>query len=100
MKPVQLPMANSGLMSGLMGVVCWAAVTLPAAAVETFTATVATEAPSPAQKPKKASKTKQTKAPKVRTDLGAGETTAERDKRLWRECRGRPNAGACEGYAN
>lgn len=27
------------------------------------------------------------------------ETTAERDRRLTRECRGRPNAGACLGYA-
>lgn len=33
-------------------------------------------------------------------DRGPGETRAERDKRLQRECRGRPNAGACEGYAN
>ena len=27
------------------------------------------------------------------------ETTTQRDKRLMRECRGRPNAGACLGYA-
>lgn len=27
-------------------------------------------------------------------------TQAERDKRLKRECKGRPNAGACLGYAN
>jgi hypothetical protein len=27
------------------------------------------------------------------------ETTAERDRRLFRECKGRPNAGACLGYA-
>ena len=26
------------------------------------------------------------------------ESTAERDRRLYRECRGRPNAGACLGY--
>lgn len=26
------------------------------------------------------------------------ESTAERDRRLYRECRGRPNAGACMGY--
>lgn len=31
---------------------------------------------------------------------GRGETTAQREKRLLRECRGRPNAGACLGYAN
>lgn len=27
------------------------------------------------------------------------ETATQRDKRLTRECRGRPNAGACLGYA-
>ena len=27
------------------------------------------------------------------------ESTAERDRRLTRECRGAPNAGACLGYA-
>ena len=31
---------------------------------------------------------------------GGGETTAERDRRLSRECKGLPNAGACLGYAN
>ena len=29
----------------------------------------------------------------------SGETTAERERRLTRECRGMPNAGACLGYA-
>ena len=28
------------------------------------------------------------------------ETTAERDRRLYRECRGMPNAGACLGYTH
>lgn len=32
-------------------------------------------------------------------DRGPAETRAERDKRLLRECQGKPNAGACEGYA-
>ncbi len=40
----------------------------------------------------------QTRRPPL--DKGPGETRAEREKRLQRECRGRPNAGACEGYAN
>lgn len=31
---------------------------------------------------------------------GRGETPAQREKRLLRECRGLPNAGACLGYAN
>lgn len=30
---------------------------------------------------------------------GSAESAAERDRRLRRECRGRPNAGACLGYA-
>jgi len=29
----------------------------------------------------------------------SGETPAQRDRRLLRECRGLPNAGACRGYA-
>ncbi|QXL85951.1 hypothetical protein [Comamonas sp. NLF-1-9] len=29
----------------------------------------------------------------------SGESTAEREKRLYRECQGMPNAGACLGYA-
>jgi hypothetical protein len=33
-------------------------------------------------------------------DSGSGETTAQRDRRLTRECKGRPNAGACLGYAH
>lgn len=35
---------------------------------------------------------------RVRSKSSA-ETPAERDKRLRRECKGRPNAGACLGYA-
>lgn len=29
----------------------------------------------------------------------SGETASERERRLIRECRGRPDAGACLGYA-
>lgn len=29
-----------------------------------------------------------------------GETTSERERRLLRECKGRPNAGACSGYTH
>lgn len=63
-------------------------------ALETFTATTG------ADKPAKAKKGKPAKAPKAPTDKGSAEGKAERDKRLLRECRGRPNAGACEGYAS
>lgn len=31
-------------------------------------------------------------------DAPSGENQAARDRRLKRECRGRPNAGACLGY--
>ena len=31
---------------------------------------------------------------------GSGESVAVRDKRLRRECRGRPDAGACLGYGS
>ncbi len=30
----------------------------------------------------------------------SGETVADRERRLTRECKGRPNAGACLGFAN
>lgn len=63
-------------------------------AVDTFTATTG------AEKPAKAKKSTQAKAPKPPTDKGSAESKTERDKRLQRECRGRPNAGACEGHAS
>lgn len=40
------------------------------------------------------------KSRKPPVDRGPAETRAERDKRLQRECRGKPNAGACEGYGS
>ncbi len=44
-----------------------------------------------------AKKTKVTQGPE-RT--ASGETVANRERRLLRECKGRPNAGACLGFAN
>jgi hypothetical protein len=44
------------------------------------------------------SKSGRAKSRKPPVDKGPAETRAERDKRLQRECRGKPNAGACEGY--
>jgi hypothetical protein len=63
-------------------------------AKDNFTAVTATE------KPAKAKKAQAAKAPKPPTDKGSAESKSERDKRLLRECRGRPNAGACEGHAS
>lgn len=73
---------------------CW--LTMPAAsqAADNFTAVTAADKPAKAQKPK------QRKAPKAPGNTGSGESKAERDKRLLRECRGKANAGACEGYAS
>ncbi|WP_332775084.1 hypothetical protein [Polaromonas sp.] len=56
-----------------------------------------------AAKPKKAKTTKSVKTAKVakvKFMPGSQETTAERVARLKRECKGRVNAGACEGYTN
>jgi hypothetical protein len=54
---------------------------------------------SQAKKPKKEKKAKAKKGGGVSFYEGSGETRAERDKRLTRECKGRANSGLCEGYA-
>jgi hypothetical protein len=52
--------------------------------------------------PDSMAKTKKKKATddsaQERIHRGSGESTTERDRRLLRECKGRPNAGACAGY--
>jgi hypothetical protein len=63
-------------------------------AADNFTAVTARDQPVKAKKPK------QTKAPKQPVSPNTGESKGERDKRLLRECRGKANAGACEGYAS
>lgn len=46
-----------------------------------------------------AAKKKTSKALRIKNSQNhSGETTAERDRRLYRECKGLPNAGACRGY--
>jgi hypothetical protein len=81
----------STLASVVLGLGLLAAV--PASgATDNFTAVTAADKPT--------KKPKQPKAPKPPTDKGSAESKADRDKRLMRECRGRPNAGACEGYAS
>lgn len=67
-----------------------------------LSAAVSTAALAETDKPKKArsaAAAKANKSTKVKFDKGSGETTSERERRLYRECRGRPNAGACEGFA-
>ena len=73
---------------------CWLATPAASQATDNFTAVTAADKPAKAQKPK------QSKAPKPPTSPNTGESKAERDKRLLRECRGKANAGACEGFAS
>lgn len=47
----------------------------------------------------RAAKAKSRTVKSAKYDRGWGETVSERERRLYRECQGRPNAGACEGYA-
>ncbi|RQO82049.1 hypothetical protein DBV10_10260 [Acidovorax sp. FJL06] len=50
--------------------------------------------------PKTAVASTKTKQPKAKHQRSPSEeSTAERDRRLLRECKGIPNAGACLGYA-
>jgi hypothetical protein len=57
-----------------------------------------------AARPKKTEATqapkKQAKVKVKRQRSSSAETPAERDRRLLRECKGLPNAGACLGYAS
>jgi hypothetical protein len=46
------------------------------------------------------SQLRKTKTPKAPVNTGYSESRKERDQRLLRECKGKPNAGACEGFAN
>lgn len=50
--------------------------------------------------PATAASATQKKAVKVKVDQGSAETPAQRNARLKRECKGRPNAGACLGFAS
>ena len=51
-----------------------------------------------ATKTKKPKKAKAKKGNGVTFHDGSAESRGERDKRLMRECKGRTNAGVCEGY--
>ncbi|WHZ10856.1 MAG: hypothetical protein OJF60_001295 [Burkholderiaceae bacterium] len=54
----------------------------------------------PAHAAKAHSAHKAKKPARIKFEKGGGETRAERDRRLQRECRGLPNAGACLGYGS
>ena len=69
------------------------AISLPTTAYSAETFSTSTQKTDTQQSKKKGSlKIKHQRSP-------SEETTAERDRRLKRECKGAPNAGACLGYA-
>ena len=53
-----------------------------------------------ASKPKKARQAKKTQPVVQPERTPSGETVTNRERRLTRECKGRPNAGACLGFAS
>ena len=81
---------------GLSVAAVLALLSTPSATAQTAEATQT----QPAKKVKKTSKIKKTKLAEPEPRLPGGETRAERERRLLRECKGRPNAGACSGYAS
>lgn len=50
-------------------------------------------------RPAKAHKRQGGRIKLAQTRSSSEESAAERDRRLYRECQGRPNSGACSGYA-
>lgn len=66
--------------------------TIPATAQAAREKKASESVPGGPAKKKGAIKVKHQKSP-------SEESTAERDRRLYRECKGLPNAGACLGYA-
>lgn len=64
------------------------------------TGTEALSAARPKKKSGKPAKTAKAAKRTVKFMPSSAETPGERASRLQRECKGRVNAGACEGYAN
>ena len=90
----------SGLAPGLLrGVaLCWLLMLSGAGHGQTGSGAAGPAAGSRSEAPKTDGKAApRSPAPKVRPG-GSGETPAERSARLKRECKGRPDAGACSGY--
>ncbi|MGH8820137.1 MAG: hypothetical protein ACREWJ_02455 [Rhodoferax sp.] len=61
---------------------------------------VAAETKSRKNKPASVHAPKARKAGRVKQEKSSAETRSERDRRLQRECKGLPNAGACLGYGS
>lgn len=65
------------------------------AAAQSTVSPAAAEQPAAVRKPAKKARSRKSQPRNAAT---GGETTPERERRLKRECRGMPNAGACLGY--
>ena len=90
----------SGLAPGLLrgAALCWLLMLSGAGHGQTSGGSAGPAAGSKSEAPKTDGKAApRSPAPKVRPG-GSGETPAERSARLKRECKGRPDAGACSGY--
>jgi hypothetical protein len=80
------------------------AVALPGAAqaagfsTTDFATLVSAKSETGTKKPRKARASKKSQGGKVSFHDGSAESRSERDRRLMRECKGRTNAGVCEGY--
>lgn len=88
----------------LIAMVCAAALSATWPNRMAYAKTVDSESPSPEKTKKSKSDKKAGKGKngsmKLTAPGGSGESPAERSVRLRRECKGRPNAGACSGYTD
>lgn len=91
------PLLFCALVSGAVTAVAASAQVQPAQP-KPSQSTEVVKAELPSKKPTKKSKTKPAAAPVQYAP--SGEALPAREKRLLRECKGRPNAGACLGYAS
>ncbi len=78
-----------------------AAVAAPGDSAAPGSGPAAAQAAGQGQAQAKAKARARNKLPRVRNSpvYSSGETPAQRERRLLRECKGLPNAGACLGYA-
>ncbi len=80
------------------------AVALPGAAqaasfsASDFAINISAKSDTGTKKPRKARASKKSKGGNISFNDGSAESRSERDRRLTRECKGRTNAGVCEGY--
>ena len=76
---------------------CWSVPVIAQTAPADKSGTTAKKA---VKKPAKKSAKPAARNKKAESSPSSQETTKERERRLLRECKGRPNAGACEGFAS